>query len=156
VLQALSDACIRYGTTFVGGASNLGTVFRLDPTAPTMVAALKFRPGRVSPGGRTTGTVTLSSPAPAGGLIVDVSNTNAALAARLSGSAGGQARSHHAQPVHGGAHRPPSRCLGLRDGLTSRRGLEPSDRLARPSAVGVLPLRGGRPVPYPFVPPRDA
>jgi acyl dehydratase len=24
------------------------------------------------------------------------------------------------------------------------------------TAVGVLPLRGGRPVPYPFVPPRDA
>jgi uncharacterized repeat protein (TIGR03803 family) len=67
-----------YGTTFNGGKSNLGTIFRLKP-APLRISSLNFDPATVPRGTRTTGTVTLRSPAPPGGLVVDLSNTNAAL-----------------------------------------------------------------------------
>jgi uncharacterized repeat protein (TIGR03803 family) len=68
-----------YGTTASGGANNKGTIFRLNPRARPIIASFAFSPNPVPPGGSTTGTVTLSAPAPAGGLIVDLSNTNAAL-----------------------------------------------------------------------------
>ncbi len=68
-----------YGTTVFGGANNKGTIFRLNPTAQPIIASFTFSPNPVPPGGKTTGKVTLSGPAPPGGLIVDLSNTNAAL-----------------------------------------------------------------------------
>jgi uncharacterized repeat protein (TIGR03803 family) len=68
-----------YGTTVFGGANNKGTIFRLNPTARPIIASFTFTPNPVPPGGKTTGKVTLSEPAPPGGLIVDLSNTNAAL-----------------------------------------------------------------------------
>jgi uncharacterized repeat protein (TIGR03803 family) len=68
-----------YGTTFYGGASNKGTIFRLNPRARSTVATFAFGPNPVARGQTTTGTVTLSKPAPAGGMRVDISNTNAAL-----------------------------------------------------------------------------
>jgi uncharacterized repeat protein (TIGR03803 family) len=68
-----------YGTTDIGGATNKGTVFRLDPRARPIVAFFAFSPNPVRRGGNTTGRVTLSTPAPPGGLIVDLSNTNPGL-----------------------------------------------------------------------------
>jgi uncharacterized repeat protein (TIGR03803 family) len=68
-----------YGTTVGGGANNKGTIFRLNPRAQPIIASFTFSPNPVPPGGSTTGTVTLSKAAPTGGLIVDLSNTNAAL-----------------------------------------------------------------------------
>jgi hypothetical protein len=44
-----------------------------------VIASFAFSPNPVSQGATTTGTVTLSLPAPPGGLKVDLSNTNAAL-----------------------------------------------------------------------------
>ena len=68
-----------YGTTFLGGAADKGTIFRINPRAPSSVAAFSFSPNPVRQGQTTTATVTLSRPAPAGGARVDISNTNAAL-----------------------------------------------------------------------------
>jgi len=68
-----------YGTTLFGGPANKGTIFRLNPRASSSVASFAFSLNPVSQGQITTGTVTLSRPAPAGGLRVDISNTNAAL-----------------------------------------------------------------------------
>jgi len=68
-----------YGTTFFGGASNKGTIFRLNPRARSTVATFTFSANPVAQGQTTTGMVTLSRPAPGGGMRVDISNTNAGL-----------------------------------------------------------------------------
>jgi uncharacterized repeat protein (TIGR03803 family) len=68
-----------YGTTALSGANGKGTIFRLNPRARPIIASFTFSPNPVSQGATTTGTVTLSAPAPVGGLRVDLSNTNAAL-----------------------------------------------------------------------------
>ncbi|OGL20361.1 MAG: hypothetical protein A3F92_00145 [Candidatus Rokubacteria bacterium RIFCSPLOWO2_12_FULL_71_22] len=67
-----------YGSTFVGGANDLGVLFQVDPAAPLPVASLTFDPGVIGEGQTSTGTVTLSSPAPVRGQVVDLSNTNPA------------------------------------------------------------------------------
>lgn len=68
-----------YGTTFGGGANDKGTIFRLNPRTQPIIASFSFSPNPVPQGGTTTGTVTLSAPAPRGGRRVDLSNTNAGL-----------------------------------------------------------------------------
>jgi uncharacterized repeat protein (TIGR03803 family) len=68
-----------YGTTFAGGAGDKGTIFRINPRAPSSVVTLTFSLNPLPRGQTATATVTLSRPAPAGGARVDISNTNAAL-----------------------------------------------------------------------------
>jgi uncharacterized repeat protein (TIGR03803 family) len=63
-----------YGTTFGGGLNGLGVIFRLDPSQPNPIAAYSFSPNIVFPGNSSTGTVTLSAPAPSGGAAVALSN----------------------------------------------------------------------------------
>ena len=65
-----------YGTTAVGGDFGLGVIFRLDPSQPNPIAALSFSPNPVFPGSNSTGTVTLSTPAPSGGTVVALSSNN--------------------------------------------------------------------------------
>lgn len=67
-----------YGSTFVGGANDLGVLFRIDPAVPLPVSSLTFEPDEIGEGQTSTGTVTLSSPAPVRGQVVDLSNTNPA------------------------------------------------------------------------------
>ncbi|HVK09511.1 MAG TPA: hypothetical protein VM597_12110, partial [Gemmataceae bacterium] len=57
------------------------TVLWVDPgAAPAAVSGLSFAPSAVTGGGTSQGTVTLSAPAPAGGLVVTLSSGNAAVA----------------------------------------------------------------------------
>jgi uncharacterized repeat protein (TIGR03803 family) len=65
-----------YGTTAVGGDFGLGVIFRLDPSQPNPIAVLSFSPNPVFPGNSSTGTVTLSAPAPSGGTVVALSSNN--------------------------------------------------------------------------------
>lgn len=74
-----------YGTTAVGGATfdtdwpGKGTVFRLDPNAPTTVVSLTFGQNSVHVGERTSGQIVLHKPAPQGGLKVDLNNPSSGL-----------------------------------------------------------------------------
>jgi uncharacterized repeat protein (TIGR03803 family) len=66
-----------YGSTIVGGAYGLGTLFKLDPTqpaAPPQPITLTFDPPSVVGGSSSTGTVTLSWAAPSGGASVSLSS----------------------------------------------------------------------------------
>jgi uncharacterized repeat protein (TIGR03803 family) len=65
-----------YGPTVAGGAFGLGVIFWLDPSQPNPIAALTFSPNTVFPGSSSTGTVTLSAPAPSGGAPVALSSSN--------------------------------------------------------------------------------
>jgi len=65
-----------YGVAWGGGPSSLGTVFHLDPAAPLPVASLSFNPSTVTPGGSSTGTILLASPAPSGGQVVALDSDN--------------------------------------------------------------------------------
>ncbi len=65
-----------YGSAMGGGAFGLGVIFRLDPGQPNPIAALSFSPNTVFPGNSSTGTVTLSVPAPSGGTAVALSSSN--------------------------------------------------------------------------------
>ena len=61
-----------YGAIGIGGVNGHGTIFRLDPRVPGPVASLGFRPASVVAGEAATGKVTLPSPAPPGGVLVEV------------------------------------------------------------------------------------
>jgi uncharacterized repeat protein (TIGR03803 family) len=66
-----------YGSTIVGGASGLGTLFKLQPGQPARLPTLvllTLTPSSVAGGGRSTGTVTLSWAAPPGGATVSLSS----------------------------------------------------------------------------------
>jgi uncharacterized repeat protein (TIGR03803 family) len=71
-----------YGSTVVGGAFGLGVLFRVDPAIPAPPAALptltglSLAPSAVVGGQRSTGTVTLSAPAPSGGAVIGLSSSS--------------------------------------------------------------------------------
>jgi len=59
-----------YGTNGIGGSNGQGTIFRIDQNAIGPVSAITVKPAVVPVGLTSTGTVTLVSPAPAGGTVV--------------------------------------------------------------------------------------
>ncbi|MEA2146841.1 MAG: hypothetical protein QOG59_2428, partial [Solirubrobacteraceae bacterium] len=61
-----------YGATGIGGATGSGTIFRYDQSIPGPVASISVNPSAVVYPDRSTGTVTLSAPAPAGGTTVSL------------------------------------------------------------------------------------
>ena len=75
-LVQASDGLL-YGSTIVGGANGLGTLFKLDPgqpaLLPTLVSLYVDPPGVVG-GSPTKGTLTLSWAAPPGGAVVSLSS----------------------------------------------------------------------------------
>jgi uncharacterized repeat protein (TIGR03803 family) len=75
-LVQASDGVL-YGSTIVGGASGLGTLFKLDPgqpaPLPTLVSLYVDPPGLVG-GTPATGNLTLSWAAPPGGAVVSLSS----------------------------------------------------------------------------------
>jgi hypothetical protein len=73
-----------------GGGVTLDATLTLEPVASPAVAALALSPSTVSPGGSSTGTVTLTAAAPAGGLVValSASSTVASVPATLTVPAG--------------------------------------------------------------------
>jgi uncharacterized repeat protein (TIGR03803 family) len=79
LLQA-SDGLL-YGSTIVGGAYGLGTLFKLDPgaaqtTPPPKLAWMTIAPSSVKGGSPATGTVTLTGVAPAGGATVTLASNS--------------------------------------------------------------------------------
>jgi len=69
-----------YGSTVIGGAFGLGVLFRIDSGTPApapvpTLNALTFSPFSVVGGESSTGTITLSGPAPSGGAVVALSHT---------------------------------------------------------------------------------
>ncbi len=61
-----------YGTAGFGGVNGHGTIFRLDQRVPGVVASVTVNPTVIHSAQSSTGTVTLSSPAPPGGTKVKV------------------------------------------------------------------------------------
>jgi uncharacterized repeat protein (TIGR03803 family) len=61
-----------YGAAGLGGSGHHGTIFRFDLNVPPTIASLTVTPNQVPPGGQSTGVVTLSAPAPAGGTVVSL------------------------------------------------------------------------------------
>jgi uncharacterized repeat protein (TIGR03803 family) len=72
-----ADDGMLYGSTAVGGAYGLGTLFRLDPTqpaAPPKLLEVLLDPWGAVGGSPVAGTVSLSWAAPAGGAVVSLSS----------------------------------------------------------------------------------
>jgi uncharacterized repeat protein (TIGR03803 family) len=67
-LQGLDG--LLYGVNGIGGSGGHGTIFKLDPRAIGPIASIMVNPGVIHSGQSSKGTVTLSSPAPAGGKVV--------------------------------------------------------------------------------------
>jgi len=69
-----------WGTTNQGGADGRGTLFELTPNTGAgcgvTLSSLTFNPTSLPNGGTTTGTVTLSGPAPLGGSVVELSSNS--------------------------------------------------------------------------------
>jgi uncharacterized repeat protein (TIGR03803 family) len=61
-----------YGTTGLGGRGKYGTIFRLDQRVREPVASIAVKLAVIHSGQSTTGTVTLSSPAPPSGFVVNL------------------------------------------------------------------------------------
>jgi uncharacterized repeat protein (TIGR03803 family) len=73
-----------YGSTVVGGTFGLGVLFRIDtttpaPTPPPKLTGLALAPPSVAGGQISTGTVTLSGPAPSGNTAVTLSSGNSSI-----------------------------------------------------------------------------
>ncbi len=73
-----------YGSTSLGGTSDLGVLFRMEPVVSTPVplptlAQLAFSPFSVVGGQSSTGTVWLRGPAPSGGAVVTLSSGSPAV-----------------------------------------------------------------------------
>jgi uncharacterized repeat protein (TIGR03803 family) len=72
-----------YGSTSLGGTSDLGVLFSMEPGVSTpaplpTLAQLAFDPYSVVGGQKSTGTVWLRGPAPSGGAVVTLSTTASA------------------------------------------------------------------------------
>ena len=66
----------------------------VQPAAPAMLATLSLQPSKVVGGSRATGSIALTAPAPAGGLVVSLASSNPSYATVPSGvSIGGGASS---------------------------------------------------------------
>src|SRR6266540_3936430 len=65
-----------YGAALGGGSAGDGTLFRIDPSVPLPVASVTVEPNPMTNGSTATGTVTLTAPAPSGGIVVDLSTNN--------------------------------------------------------------------------------
>lgn len=61
-----------YGVTGIGGANKHGTIFRFDQRVPGPVASVTVNPVVIHSGQSSIGTIKLSSPAPPGGMIVNL------------------------------------------------------------------------------------
>ena len=75
---------------------NKGTAFTVNPVPPPTLVSLALDPASVIGGAASTGTVTLSAPAPAGGIVVNLSSSKPSLAAvpaNLTVAAGTTSRS---------------------------------------------------------------
>ena len=74
-----------YGSTVVGGAFGLGVLFGIDPAGPaqpptvTALTGLTLTPSSVIGSQTSTGTVTLSGPAPSGNATVTLSSSNSSV-----------------------------------------------------------------------------
>ncbi len=68
LMQGIDGAL--YGVNGGGGTGGHGTLFRLDPRAIGPVAAVSVNPTSIHSGQISTGTVTLTSPAPTGGRVI--------------------------------------------------------------------------------------
>jgi uncharacterized repeat protein (TIGR03803 family) len=79
-----------WGTTNQGGANGFGTLFELTPNTGegcgATVSSLTFNPTTIANGGSSTGTVTLSEAAPAGGSVVGLSSDNGSVFPHVPGS----------------------------------------------------------------------
>lgn len=64
-----------YGTMGIGGSGGSGTLFRYDQTTPTIVASVVLDSNTITFGQTTTGTISLSRPAPKGGTVVTLQAT---------------------------------------------------------------------------------
>ena len=62
-----------YGTTGIGGPNRRGAIFRFDQRVPGPIASVSVNPAIVIAGQTSKGLVTLTSPAPPGGLVVMLS-----------------------------------------------------------------------------------
>jgi uncharacterized repeat protein (TIGR03803 family) len=66
-----------WGTTNQGGSIGYGTLYEFTPNTGSgcgpSVSSLTFSPASIPNGGSTTGTITLSGPAPSGGSVVSLS-----------------------------------------------------------------------------------
>jgi uncharacterized repeat protein (TIGR03803 family) len=77
-LVQASDARL-YGSTIVGGASGLGTLFRLgtgSPALPPTLNSLYLDPLSIVGGSTATASLTLSWAAPPGGAVIAVSSSS--------------------------------------------------------------------------------
>jgi uncharacterized repeat protein (TIGR03803 family) len=73
-----------YGSTVVGGTFGLGVLFHIDtttpaPTPPPKLTGLTLAPPSVAGGQISTGTVTLSGPAPSGSTAATLSSGNSSI-----------------------------------------------------------------------------
>jgi uncharacterized repeat protein (TIGR03803 family) len=71
-----------FGVTNQGGSSGYGAVYKLTPSTGgcgVTVSSLAFNPTTIANGGTSTGTVTLSAPAPSGGSVVGLTSDNASV-----------------------------------------------------------------------------
>jgi uncharacterized repeat protein (TIGR03803 family) len=74
VLQGLDGAL--YGVNGIAGNDGHGTIFKLNPRVPAPVASITVNPTLIHSGQSSKGTVTLSSPAAAGGTAVKLGTTS--------------------------------------------------------------------------------
>ena len=74
------------GQVFVGTANELDVLGLLNGTSPTLptLTSLSLNPSSVTGGSSSTGTVTLSGPAPNGGAVVSLTSSNTGVAAAPS------------------------------------------------------------------------
>jgi hypothetical protein len=81
----IATTAVVTSTTTTITASYAGTskraVLTVEPTPPASIATLAVQPPRITGGQQAQGTVGLAAPAPAGGVVVDLESSDAALAA---------------------------------------------------------------------------